>query len=182
MEENKENQVETIEETENKGFLKKILKTLTKLLVLILFVLMIIFVARLVISSKQEKEENINTGIKEFKEQPVVKKEPLLTKKLKRMNFNLSDPKGKSSVFFSVEIVLGYMNPDPIFNNELTKRELEIIDIVRGVITRKTYNNIEGPENIKVIKEEILTKINNVLKYGKIDSIMFSEYNLIPKE
>lgn len=187
MAEEKQEKKQEKEEKQEKGpiveetsFFKKIIGLVIKVLIVILFILVLIFVARGVISGRKEKETT-EEGIKEYKE-VVVKKQPLITKKLKQMRFNLSDPKGKTAIFFVIEVNLGYKTEDPLFTNEITKREPEMTDIIRGIITKKTFNNLEGPENIKILKEEIKSMINNVLKYGQIEDIFFSEYNIIPRE
>jgi len=61
-------------------------------------------------------------------------------------------------------------------NEEVKKRESQIRDIVIRVISGKTYREVNSPQGKEQLKDELKTRINEVLSRGEIKRIMFTSF------
>ena len=61
-------------------------------------------------------------------------------------------------------------------NEEVKKRESQIRDIVIRVISGKTYREVNSPQGKEQLKDELRTRINEVLARGEIKRIMFTSF------
>jgi flagellar FliL protein len=61
-------------------------------------------------------------------------------------------------------------------NEEVKKRESQIRDIVIRVISGKTYREVNSPQGKEQLKDELKTRINEVLARGEIKRILFTSF------
>jgi len=61
-------------------------------------------------------------------------------------------------------------------SEEVKKRESQIRDIVIRVISGKTYREVNSPQGKEQLKDELKTRINEVLSRGEIKRIMFTSF------
>jgi flagellar basal body-associated protein FliL len=61
-------------------------------------------------------------------------------------------------------------------SEEVKKREAQIRDIVIRVISGKTYREVNSPQGKEQLKDELKTRINEVLARGEIKRIMFTSF------
>jgi flagellar basal body-associated protein FliL len=50
---------------------------------------------------------------------------------------------------------------------------------MRSYFTQKTAAEVE-PRNEAIVKQEMLIRVNSILSSGKIEDVIFYEYNVIP--
>ena len=76
-------------------------------------------------------------------------------------------------------IALGYDDSNTQLYNELNTRNKKLQDLIRSYFTQKMAVEIM-PKNEEVVKEQIKTRVNGILSNGKIEDVIFLEYNVIP--
>ena len=76
------------------------------------------------------------------------------------------------------KFALGYNPQDPTVFNAIRENQLEIASLLAGYFTEKTAEQV-APQNEKQIKQELVQRINSILKEGRIEDILFIEYNVI---
>ena len=76
-------------------------------------------------------------------------------------------------------IGLGYDRDDDRLYNELNERKDKLQDLIRSYFTQKTAAEVE-PRNEARVKQEMLIRVNAILSAGKIEDVIFFEYNVIP--
>lgn len=77
------------------------------------------------------------------------------------------------------KVALGYKKDDKDISNELTERKSRLQDIIRSYFTQKTAIEVM-PKNEALIKEELKERVNAVMTKGRIEQVIFLEYNVIP--
>lgn len=80
--------------------------------------------------------------------------------------------------FVKVSISLGYEEGRVDIQTELNKRRPQIRDIVIQVIGSKKYSQLDSYDERMQLKEELMNRINEVLKAGKIKEVVFTEFVL----
>jgi len=75
--------------------------------------------------------------------------------------------------------LIGY-HPDDntTVGSELTAKSAPLTDLIRNYFSRKTVEELK-PDQEEVLKEEIKSMINGVLSSGKVESIIFTEFQVI---
>ena len=76
-------------------------------------------------------------------------------------------------------IGLGYDSNDDRLYEELGRRNDKLQDLMRSYFTQKTAAEVE-PRNEAIVKQEMLIRVNAILSSGKIEDVIFYEYNVIP--
>ena len=76
-------------------------------------------------------------------------------------------------------VALGYDDGNKNLYNEIVERTPKLQDLIRSYFTQKTAAEVE-PKNEEIVKEELKVRVNSVLSSGKIEDVIFLEYNVIP--
>ena len=84
---------------------------------------------------------------------------------------NLADPLGKRyiKVTFEVEII------DPKVAEELVKQKPKIRDSIITLLSSKTYADLAPPESKLELKNEIVSRLNQILGGPKVKRVFFTE-------
>jgi flagellar protein FliL len=85
---------------------------------------------------------------------------------------NLSDPGGKRYLKISIQLEL---NNQPV-SQELSKRNVEVRDTILMILSSKEYNDIGNAMGKMVLKRELLTRLNKMLRDGQVKEIYFTEF------
>jgi flagellar FliL protein len=59
---------------------------------------------------------------------------------------------------------------------EITKRQAQVKDIVLVLLSSKTYSEVSGDQAQQKLKDEIMDTVNSFLTKGKIKKILFTEF------
>jgi flagellar basal body-associated protein FliL len=80
-----------------------------------------------------------------------------------------------------IKIILGYKAEDKILGQELSAIKPEIRDIViKHLSTLKSdYFSDQSGTSLERLEEDLLKQINRILNSGKVDRILFQDYNLM---
>ncbi len=112
-------------------------------------------------SKKKEKEE---------KEQ--VKIPQVVTHQLDTFLVNLADPGGKRYLKLTIELELD--NPKVI--DEINKENFRIRDAILLILSSKEFDDISTVGGKLALKKEIISKLNSILKTGKVLNVYFTEF------
>lgn len=82
----------------------------------------------------------------------------------------------KSPHSVSVKVEIGYNEGDEKIATELTSRNSQLTDLVRTFFGSKTADELLTDE--QAIKDELKERINAVLTNGRVESIIFPEYQV----
>jgi len=85
---------------------------------------------------------------------------------------NLSDPGGKRYLKISIQLELN----NQLVSQELSKRNVEVRDAVLMILSSKEYNDIGNATGKMVLKRELLTRLNKMLRDGQVKDIYFTEF------
>jgi flagellar protein FliL len=85
---------------------------------------------------------------------------------------NLSDPGGKRYLKISIQLELN----SQVVSQELNKRNVEVRDAILMILSSKEYNDIGNAMGKMVLKREILTRLNKMLRDGQAREIYFTEF------
>ncbi|GAB6180196.1 flagellar basal body-associated FliL family protein [Desulfotomaculum defluvii] len=102
--------------------------------------------------------------------------EKLITFNMGSLLVNLADPGGNN--FMRLTPVLEYETnkENKKLAEELTKNKVVLQDCIIRVIRKKKLTDVQPPESIDKVAEELKTEINKNLQKGKILRVYFSEY------
>ncbi|WP_041274949.1 flagellar basal body-associated FliL family protein [Desulforamulus reducens] len=102
--------------------------------------------------------------------------EKLVTYSMGSLLVNLADSGGNS--FMRLTPVLEYEQnkENKKLGEELTKNKVILQDCIIRVIRKKKLKDVQPPESIDKVAEELKTEINSQLRHGKILRVYFSEY------
>jgi len=79
-----------------------------------------------------------------------------------------------ASRYLKVAIELEVSNDETV--KELGKRSPQVRDITVGVLSSKSFADIQGRDGKQRLKEELQTAINNVLGSGMVERIYFTQF------
>ena len=68
---------------------------------------------------------------------------------------------------------------DKNIQNELVARTKQIQDLIRSYFAKKTAAEL-APKNDAIIKQELKEQINAIMQSGKIQAVLFTQYNVLP--
>lgn len=77
-----------------------------------------------------------------------------------------------------VKVVIGYDGENKLLQTELIDRTPQIQDLLRNYFSGKRVAEMR-PEDESFLKEEIKERINRILADGKIDEVLFSDFNVV---
>ncbi|MDA8138532.1 MAG: flagellar basal body-associated FliL family protein [Desulfobacteraceae bacterium] len=92
--------------------------------------------------------------------------------KLDTMIVNLADQGGKRYLRVTMELELSGKEVE----EEINKRLPQVRDAILMVLPSKTYNDISTTEGKVALRDELLAKINALLKTGTVKVIYFTEF------
>ena len=75
-------------------------------------------------------------------------------------------------------VAIGYDDNNKNLTNEINERNKKIQDLIRSYFTQRTAAEVM-PKNEQVVKQELMERINTILSSGKIQDVIFLEYNVI---
>lgn len=76
---------------------------------------------------------------------------------------------------FSIKVSIGYAMGNKEINSELIARSREIQNIIFLYISRKKADEL-SPEHYVQLEEDLKQQINQIMKSGKIESVVFREF------
>jgi flagellar protein FliL len=76
-------------------------------------------------------------------------------------------------------VALGFDPVNKQLYNEIVERSQKLQDLIRSYFTQKTANEVL-PKNEDIVKQEIMIRVNSIMANGKVEDIIFLEYNVIP--
>ncbi|MEW6065650.1 flagellar basal body protein FliL [Desulforamulus profundi] len=99
--------------------------------------------------------------------------EKLVTFSMGSLLVNLADPGGSN--FMRLTPVLEYEENKKL-GEELTKNKVILQDCIIRVIRKKKLADVQPPDSIDKVADELKAEINKNLHQGKIHRVYFSEY------
>lgn len=85
---------------------------------------------------------------------------------------NLNDPGGKR--YLKTKIELEYMNER--LAEELNARLPQLRDVILLLLSSKTLSEIQGIEGKIALRRELIMRINQLLKRGKVRNLYFTQF------
>lgn len=76
-------------------------------------------------------------------------------------------------------VALGYEEGNKSIQGELVSRTALLQDLIRSYFTSRTAAQVQ-PKNEDIVKEELRERVNSVMRTGKIQRVIFLEYNVLP--
>jgi len=76
--------------------------------------------------------------------------------------------------YLKVELQLSYKGAE--IQDELEARNAQIRDLCIGILSSKSYSDVEGATGKQRLKEELIFGINEILTSGQIDQIYFTNF------
>jgi flagellar protein FliL len=92
--------------------------------------------------------------------------------KMDTLIVNLADQGGKRYLRVTMELELS----GPEVLDEITKRLPQLRDTILMVLPSKLYSDINTTEGKVALRDELITKMNAILKSGKVKTIYFTEF------
>ena len=77
------------------------------------------------------------------------------------------------------KVGLGYDPSNKQLYAEIVSRADKLQDLMRSYFTQKSHAEIE-PRNEHIVKQELLIRVNGILANGKVEDVIFYQYNVIP--
>ncbi len=145
---------------DNKGF--------AKILIIIIIVLLLLIIiggaAAVYFIFFRDKEES-----------PIEKRpDPMIVQQLNKNGFRVNVAETDYSVILLASISVGYA--DKKMGKELASRQVQIEDIVDGVLSSWTMEEFAEDKDRSKLKKELADKINAVLKTGEIQDVYITEF------
>jgi len=163
---------EAKESKSSKGLSKTLVKLLTYIVGGIIGIILIVTIV--VITVKFLDRGDQARTFKEVSEEYQGKTPPYTYFDLiKQIRTRTSD---KSPHSVSVKVDIGYNDGDEKIATELTSRNPQLTDLVRTYFGSKTAEELTSDE--QAIKDELKERINAVLTNGRVESIIFTEYQV----
>jgi flagellar FliL protein len=85
---------------------------------------------------------------------------------------NLSDPGGKRYLKIAMQLELS----DQKASEEINNRNAEVRDMILMILSGKEFSEIATPVGKTILKRELLSKMNKMLRDGQVKEIYFSEF------
>lgn len=76
------------------------------------------------------------------------------------------------------KVGLGYDGGNNALYNEIVERTPRLQDLIRSYFTGKTAQEVL-PKNEEIVKQELMNRVNAILSNGKVEAVIFYEYNVI---
>ena len=81
---------------------------------------------------------------------------------------------------YIVEPFLGYDRDNDQLTTELIQRRIQLIGIFNDYFGERTTEQLEGPQNKRQVRHELVDQINRILRTGQIREIVFGSYQFLP--
>jgi len=105
------------------------------------------------------------------------KRDPLTPMSLDPFSINTNDV--DEPHFLRLVVVLGYeKGKSAEFETELISRKVEFQDLIITIVGSKQFDQLNGEENRRRLKDEIKRQINSRLQNGEIREVYFTEFTL----
>jgi len=101
---------------------------------------------------------------------------PLAYFEMKPFSINTSDI--EEPHFVKISLSLGYEAGKTDLQTELNARRAQLRDIIISIIGSKKYTDLNTQDKRNQLKEEIIRRINDVLRNGEIKAVFFTEFVL----
>lgn len=85
------------------------------------------------------------------------------------------NPAGTGGVRF-VNLTIGMEYTDPELEQELIEKEVQLRDALINILSGKTIDELDSPEDKELLRQEILEQCNARLKGGKLRRVYFSNF------
>jgi flagellar FliL protein len=85
---------------------------------------------------------------------------------------NLSDPGGKRYLKIAIQLELN----NQLASQELNKRNVEVRDAILMILSSKEYTDIGNAMGKMVLKRELITRLNKMLRDGQVKEIYFTDF------
>ena len=102
------------------------------------------------------------------------KEEPFATFELGEFKNNTADTDDQH--FVRISITAAFEEKNKPLAEELVARKSQIVDLILTILSSKTKAEMDEGNEKEQIKDEILKKINEVMKNGEIRALYFSEF------
>ncbi|MBI5895896.1 MAG: flagellar basal body-associated FliL family protein [Desulfobacterales bacterium] len=120
------------------------------------------------IAQIQSANDKDSKGHAAKEEEEVVKP----TYKMETMIVNLADQGGKRYLRVTMEMELS----GPEVLEEITKKLPQLRDTILMILPSKQYTDISTTEGKIAVRDELIAKINTLLKKGTVTTIFFTEF------
>lgn len=95
------------------------------------------------------------------------------TYSLDTFNVNLADLESRHFLKTTITLELG----TPALAKELEKRQPQVRDIIISILREKTAEELKnGNATVQKLKDEIKSRLNNVLTSGQVTAVYFTEF------
>ncbi|MDK2855163.1 MAG: flagellar protein FliL [Bacillota bacterium] len=95
------------------------------------------------------------------------------TYSLDSFNVNLADQDSRHFLKTTITLELG----TPGVAKELEKRQAQVRDIIISILREKTAEELkDGNATVQKLKDEIKSRLNNVLSSGQVTAVYFTEF------
>ncbi|NLY88914.1 MAG: flagellar basal body-associated FliL family protein [Firmicutes bacterium] len=88
------------------------------------------------------------------------------------LSVNLSDPPGRRFIRVNLTLVMDAAETQ----SEILRRKPQIRDAVIKILRTKTVDKIREEEGIFQVRNEIITAINEMLPFGEVTDVFFTEF------
>jgi len=85
---------------------------------------------------------------------------------------NLSDSGGKRYLKITIQLELN----SQLASQELNRRNVEVRDAMLMILSSKEFNDIGNAMGKTLLKRELMTRLNKMLRDGQVKEIYFSEF------
>ena len=85
---------------------------------------------------------------------------------------NLSDPGGKRYLKITMQFELSGQK----LNEEVTKRNVELRDMIIMLLSSKEYSEIGNATGKITLKRELVSRLNKMLREGQVKEVYFTEF------
>jgi len=157
-----------------KGFMSGKLKmvALPLIVAIISYVVITKVVSPKLEGAKVELEKKKKVEMKE--EQPGEKPKADMIGQIYAIADIIVNPAGSHGERF-VKVSISLEMDEPKLGQELTKRDVQLRDILIGIFTSKTVEEVTNPAKRENLREEVRGKINSPLVSGKIKNVYFTD-------
>ncbi len=159
-----------------KGFMSgKLKKVAFPLIVVILsYVVVTKVISPKLLAEKKELEKKKKLELKGEEEKPKDKSPDKMIGQVYTISDIIVNPAGSNGERF-VKTSIALEIEGAKLTEELTKRDVQLRDILIGIFTSKTIGELTNPARREDLRREVKEKINSLLVSGKIKNVYFTD-------
>lgn len=154
------------------GALLKILKFAAMGIGAIIFIVTVVIITMRVIDRGNQPQGGFEATSTEMQDAP---QELMWYDNIPEIRTRTSD---ENAVTVIVKVNLGYKEEDKATQSELISRTPRLQDMIRSFFAEKTASQLQ-PRHEQELKEELEAKINQVLSNGRIEEVIFLDFNIM---